>query len=122
MRGYILDLLRAKRGRMDDHSLLARIARARRDGIDISDEEAVGLTLQLFVAGNETTTSLITNFMWRMLSGDNLWADFRAGAPPFATLDDCAAAASLIDAIYAATKLLEQRFLADHGRLAIQRS
>jgi 2-dehydropantoate 2-reductase len=26
-----------------------------------------------------------------------------------------------IDAIYAATKLLEQRFLADHGRLAIQR-
>jgi len=27
-----------------------------------------------------------------------------------------------IDAIYAATKLLEQRFLADHGRLAIQRS
>jgi cytochrome P450 len=80
MRGYILDLLRAKRGRMDDHSLLARIARARRDGIDISDEEAVGLTLQLFVAGNETTTSLITNFMWRMLSGDNLWADFRAGA------------------------------------------
>ncbi len=79
MRGYILDLLRAKRGRMDDHSLLARIARARRDGVDISDEEAVGLTLQLFVAGNETTTSLITNFMWRMLSIDGAWADFRTG-------------------------------------------
>ena len=30
-------------------------------------------------------------------------ADFRAGAPPFATLDDCDAAASLIDAIYAAS-------------------
>jgi predicted dehydrogenase len=30
-------------------------------------------------------------------------ADFRAGAPPFATLDDCAAAASLIDEIYAAS-------------------
>ena len=30
-------------------------------------------------------------------------ADFRAGAPPFATLDDCDAAASLVDAIYAAS-------------------
>jgi hypothetical protein len=29
-------------------------------------------------------------------------ADYRAGAPPFATLEECAAAARLIDAIYAA--------------------
>ena len=29
-------------------------------------------------------------------------ADFQAGASPFATLEACAAAASLIDAIYAA--------------------
>lgn len=29
--------------------------------------------LQLFVAGNETTTSLISNFVWRFLSNDGLW-------------------------------------------------
>jgi cytochrome P450 len=79
MRAYVLELLHAKRGDLGDRSLLGRIARARRDGMPIGDEEAVGLTLQLFVAGNETTTSLITNFMWRMLSRDGLWADFCAG-------------------------------------------
>lgn len=79
MNAYVLDLLHRKHGDLGDNSLLARIARARRDGIAVSDEEAVALVLQLFVAGNETTTSLITNFMRRMLTGDYLWADFCAG-------------------------------------------
>ncbi|MBI1178971.1 MAG: cytochrome P450 [Alphaproteobacteria bacterium] len=79
MQGYILDLLHRKRDDMGDRSLLARIAQARRDGEPISDEEAVSLTLQLFVAGNETTTSLITNFMWRMLADGGLWRAFCAG-------------------------------------------
>ncbi len=78
MRAYILDLLHQKKPDLDDNSLLARIARARQDDIDITDEEAVGLVLQLFVAGNETTTSLITNFMWRFLD-HGLWPDFCAG-------------------------------------------
>ena len=56
MSTYVLELLHAKRPNLDDNSLLARIARARREGEFITDEEAVGLTLQLFVAGNETTT------------------------------------------------------------------
>ena len=79
MERYVLELLRARRDDRDDNSLLARIAQARQDGAQITDEEAIGMTLQLFVAGNETTTSLITNFMWRMLSGEGLWADFCAG-------------------------------------------
>jgi cytochrome P450 len=77
MRSYLVDLLRNRRS-SDDTRLLARIARARRDGLVLSDEEAVALVLQLFVAGNETTTSLITNFVWRMLSM-GLWRDFCAG-------------------------------------------
>jgi cytochrome P450 len=79
MRGYLLDLLNEKRDGAEDESLLARIARAQRDGASVSDDEAIALVLQLFVAGNETTTSLITNFVWRMLSGDYQWADFCAG-------------------------------------------
>ncbi|MDH3640539.1 MAG: cytochrome P450 [Gammaproteobacteria bacterium] len=79
MNAYVLALLQDKRADGDDESLLGRIARARRDGVEISDAEAVGLVLQLFVAGNETTTSLITNFVWRMLSIGDLWVDFCAG-------------------------------------------
>ncbi|MCC5887948.1 MAG: cytochrome P450 [Gammaproteobacteria bacterium] len=79
MREYVLELLHRRRAEGDDDRLLARIARARLDGEYLSDEEAVGLVLQLFVAGNETTTSLITNFVWRLLSNERLWADFCAG-------------------------------------------
>ncbi len=79
MRSYVLELLNEKRTGAEGRSLLARIACARRDDASVSDAEAVGLVLQLFVAGNETTTSLITNFMWRMLSGSYQWADFCAG-------------------------------------------
>jgi cytochrome P450 len=76
---HVLALVRSKRPDMDDNNLMARIARARRDGSTISDEDAVRLVLQLFVAGNETTTSLITNFMWRMLADGTMWQQFCAG-------------------------------------------
>ncbi len=79
MSDYLIALMHDKHDDLGDQSLLARIARARREGIEITDEEAVSLVTQLFVAGNETTTSLITNFVWRMLSHDGMWADFCAG-------------------------------------------
>jgi cytochrome P450 len=79
MSTYVLDLLRTKRRIDNDGRLLSRIAHARQSGVRISDEEAVGLVLQLFVAGNETTTSLISNFVWRLLSKDGLWNPFVAG-------------------------------------------
>ncbi|MEN3976077.1 cytochrome P450 [Emcibacter sp. SYSU 3D8] len=79
MRDYLVALLHEKHDDLDDEGLLARIARARRDGAELSDEEAVSLVLQLFVAGNETTTSLITNVMMRLLGDGYQWADFCAG-------------------------------------------
>ena len=51
------------------------VAHAQRDGRPIPEQEALSLTSQMFVAGNETTTSLITNFVWRMFQLD-LWQDF----------------------------------------------
>ena len=71
---YVLALLREKR-RAPDDTLMSRIALGQRDGLPIPDSEAVSLTSQMFVAGNETTTSLITNFVWRMCRF-NLWEDF----------------------------------------------
>ena len=78
MRDYILDLVRTKRADLGDNSLIARIARARRDDSIVTDEEAVSLITQLFVAGNETTTSLVTNIMMRLLGERHLWVDFCA--------------------------------------------
>ena len=79
MQSYVLERLRESRAGLDDGSLMSRIAHARRDGVPVTEEEAVRLVLQLFVAGNETTTSLITNFVWRMLGDEGMWADFCAG-------------------------------------------
>jgi len=75
---YILDLIRQKRAAPDE-SLISRIAAGSRDDQPIPDSEAVSLVSQMFVAGNETTTSLITNFVWRLMRQDR-WQDFVAGA------------------------------------------
>jgi cytochrome P450 len=77
MAGYVERLLREKRTRPDD-SLVSRIANGERDGRAIPDSEALSLITQMFVAGNETTTSLITNFVWR-ISKLGLWDDFVTG-------------------------------------------
>ena len=65
-----------KRNENEEESLLSRIAHAKIDSKHLSNDEAVKLTRQIFVAGNETTTSLISNLVWRLLSIDNLWNDF----------------------------------------------
>ena len=74
LREYLIELFDRKR-RQRDGTLLDRIAHAERDGHPIPEQEALSLTSQMFVAGNETTTSLITNFVWRMFKLD-LWQDF----------------------------------------------
>ena len=76
LQAYMLELF-AKKRQQPDGSLLDLIAHAERDGSPIPEEEALSLTGQMFVAGNETTTSLITNFVWRMFQLD-LWQDFVA--------------------------------------------
>ncbi len=73
---YLLDLMFLKRNEKEEESLLSRIAHAKIDSKHLSNDEAVKLTRQIFVAGNETTTSLISNLVWRLLSIDNLWNDF----------------------------------------------
>lgn len=39
----------------------------------ITDAEMLSLLTQILVGGNETTTSLITNLMWRLLADRSLW-------------------------------------------------
>lgn len=44
------------------------------DGTLIDQADALSLLMQLLVGGNETTTSLITNMLWRLLETPAQWA------------------------------------------------
>ncbi|SNS52908.1 Cytochrome P450 [Actinomadura meyerae] len=57
--------------------LLTALLTAEHDGRPFTDEELLPLILLLLVGGNETTTSLIGNAVWRLLSL-GLWEDVRA--------------------------------------------
>jgi cytochrome P450 len=72
--GYILEQIRSRRASAappDD--LITRMVLAEGDGARLEDEAILGLTNQLLVGGNETTTSLITNVVWRLLEDRQLW-------------------------------------------------
>ena len=79
LEGYLLNLILKKRNQVEDDTLLSRISHAKIGKDYLSNDEAVKLTIQIFVAGNETTTSLISNLLWRMMTIDNLWERFVDG-------------------------------------------
>jgi cytochrome P450 len=79
MRVYLLQQIQIKREGESNNDLLSIMARAKQDGEYLPEEEIVGLAQQIFVAGNETTTSLITNLVWRLLTVDDLWAELCRG-------------------------------------------
>ncbi len=76
LEGYLLNLILKKRNQVEEDTLLSRISHAKIGKDYLSNDEAVKLTIQIFVAGNETTTSLISNLFWRMMTIDNLWERF----------------------------------------------
>jgi len=70
---YLIDAVKQVRGEPDADNLIATLVRARKDEQELTDEEIVGVLNQLLVGGNETTTSLITNLVWRLLEQPALW-------------------------------------------------
>jgi cytochrome P450 len=79
--GYILGQIRARReAASPPDDLITRLVVAESDGVRLEDEAILGLVTQLLVGGNETTTSLITNVVWRLLEHRALWE--RVAAEP----------------------------------------
>jgi cytochrome P450 len=77
MGAYLLDQIAERRRRSapgDD--LVARLVAARDGDRGLDDAAILGVVTQLLVGGNETTTSLITNAVWRLLQRPELWARF----------------------------------------------
>ncbi len=55
------------------NDLITMLVKVRRDGKPLADEQLLSVINQLLVGGNETTTSLITNCVWRLLERRALW-------------------------------------------------
>jgi len=53
--------------------LITRLVEADVDGRRLDDEEVMRVVNQLIVGGHGTTTSLITNVVWRLLQNPSLW-------------------------------------------------
>jgi cytochrome P450 len=76
---YMLEHLRKRRSAIDrgvdvPDDLLTLIAGARDpNGQYLSESDAQSVLMQLLVGGNETTTSLITNLLWRLLEAPERW-------------------------------------------------
>lgn len=69
---YLLEAIRQRRAEPRD-DLIGALVAAEQDGRGLSDTDVLSVVNQLFVGGNETTTSLITNMAWRLLADRALW-------------------------------------------------
>lgn len=65
--------LLAEDGNLPDDLISGLVAAAAAAPRPIDDDEILGMLRQLLVGGNETTTSLITNCVWRLLERPELW-------------------------------------------------
>ena len=74
LQAYLMAQIRERRAAASPpDDLITRMVTARSDGVGLEDEAILGLVSQLLVGGNETTTSLITNVVWRLLEDRSLW-------------------------------------------------
>ena len=70
---YTLARIRERRATPGRGDLIDGLVQAKQDGKGLADEEILSVVNQLLVGGNETTTSLITNAVWRLLEHPALW-------------------------------------------------
>jgi cytochrome P450 len=75
---YLMDQINSRRQRLqagetlaDD--LIARLVQVTENGQGLDDAQVLSVVGQLLVGGNETTTSLITNAVWRLLQVPARW-------------------------------------------------
>jgi len=74
MADYLRAAIEDRRARSGRDDLIARLVNARSEtGDRLQDDSILSVVTQLLVGGNETTTSLITNAVWRMLQTPQLW-------------------------------------------------
>ena len=73
MSRYLLAEVANRRADPSRGDLITGLVTATEAGRSLADGEILGVVTQLLVGGNETTTSLITNAVWRLLQQRELW-------------------------------------------------
>jgi len=76
MAAYFMSLMHERRVKPGD-DLISRLLAAQIDGQHLSEVELMGFCVLLLVAGNETTTNLITNAILCFLEAPELFRDLR---------------------------------------------
>jgi len=72
MSTYLADVIADRRANPVD-DLVTRLVQVDTDGNSLDNDDILSIVNQLLVGGNETTTSLITNCVWRLLQNPELW-------------------------------------------------
>jgi len=70
---YLLREIARRREDPSGDDLISGLVRATENGRSLDDTEILRVANQLLVGGNETTTSLITNMVWRLLEDRARW-------------------------------------------------
>jgi cytochrome P450 len=75
---YLMEHITRRRSKVDagqeiEDDLIARLVKVREQGKGLDDKQVLSVVSQLLVGGNETTTSLITNAVWRLLQVPGRW-------------------------------------------------
>ena len=78
LRSYLFGAVAEHRARPRGGDLIDELVLAAEADEGLSNAQLVGVVSQLLVGGNETTTSLITNAVWRLLEEPARWAALRA--------------------------------------------
>jgi cytochrome P450 len=76
LRDYFLRVI-ADRRAAPGHDLVSALVRAEEAGVQLSDEEIVGFSVLLLVAGNETTTNLLGSLLHRLAIEPSLYRALR---------------------------------------------
>jgi cytochrome P450 len=77
LRSYFLEALAARR-RTPGEDLISALANADEAGVSLSDEEVVGFSTLLLIAGNETTTNLLGNLLNRLATDPGAFVRLKA--------------------------------------------
>ncbi|HET9139527.1 cytochrome P450 [Actinophytocola sp.] len=77
LRGYIADLIAARRAQPAD-DLITALVEARDERDRLSEDELIDILVTLLVAGHETTATQIPNFVYVLLERPARWAELLA--------------------------------------------
>ena len=76
MAGYFQSLIPARRENPGD-DLISKVVHAEVDGENLNEMDIVGFTMLLLIAGNETTTNLLSNLLYYLADHPETWTELR---------------------------------------------